>query len=175
MNYIDALIPLALGLILILSPQSLTKKKLSEPSNEGLKKKVQLAGKVLLGVAVLFTFLGFINVTNTPSKTTQDFLKENLPLMNQSVPKQVDEVTTLTEITSFANCLIYNYEVDNKEEIDFSGDSLKQVMKEQMIKKLKNNVKFSDEMRKRKVTFRHIFKDKNSSNELVVNIDYNEY
>jgi hypothetical protein len=52
MSYIDIIIPLALGLFLITTPQSMVKP--SDPSFEKKKSVFQKSGYMLLGVAVLY-------------------------------------------------------------------------------------------------------------------------
>jgi hypothetical protein len=52
MSYIDIIIPLALGLLLISSPESMVKR--TDPSFEKKKSIFQKSGYILLGVAVLY-------------------------------------------------------------------------------------------------------------------------
>ena len=60
MSFIDALIPLVIGLLLVARPQAFTKKRGSTPDVVALYRKLRMIGYALLGVGLLFVALAVI-------------------------------------------------------------------------------------------------------------------
>ena len=61
MDYIDCLIPLVAGILVLLAPQVLTKRDLAAEENASTRKRLRLAG-VLLVVAGILIFVATVAV-----------------------------------------------------------------------------------------------------------------
>ncbi len=61
-GYIDLAIPLGIGLLLIFSPQSFTKKTTDPTENELRSKKLRMIGYLLLGVGAIYALIKLLQV-----------------------------------------------------------------------------------------------------------------
>lgn len=140
-----------------------------------MNKTLKILGGLVLIYIVVFSCNKIISkkmqsdINNSPVMETLNTkleIEQVVSIMNSSLPKAIDEQTTVTKVEYLdkENKLVYNYQITGLKKGDKSEmeiESLIQNLKESQIVSIKSNPDDAT-LIKAKVTFEYIYKDVNS-------------
>ena len=166
--------PLFFGIALLSKPGAFTKKDLSDPENEEVKKRLSLVGKLLLVAALLLGIanLGKLNAKN--NLTTEEFLEQIVLNVNTKLPQAVDADTTLDRVSSEGSVIVYHYTIRDLDTANFTAEEFAAAVKPELVAMMKKEPKAAL-FRDRRVHVKHIYRVKDSAFVASVIIQPGEY
>lgn len=141
--------------------------KEKEKDNKNKIKKL-LPVIVCIAAIVIAVFVSLSGGNKTNNQIIQEAVKD---LKNSvKLPAQVDEITTLTDITPQDNAVRYHYTLSTKEDIsDITNESIKESLKENICK----DTQILD-LLKKGINLEYLYKVENSNQEHFVTLTYSD-